>query len=493
MADRSAAPKDVLMSELQPSRLSLAIVAPETEAYLQALHPHAAGIHRIVFDRWDDLAAQVAGQIARSFPHILLHLTGDAPVTAAAAEVPPGAEPDLCMFFTTDGEALAAQLQELINRRHCRVIAPRTRRHGLNYPLFLISIPKSGTHLLMELARALGYSDGGSFEYQAPPAAWYYLEYSNSHTAAPDFFVDSVRREPFGNRLHPFPSSPALFIYRHPLDILVSEANYYHRPGKTTFTGYLTDLDFEQRLLKLTNDPWILGSIRDRVGRFAGWLDFPNVIPLSFEELIGAAGGGDAVLQRQLVWSLLLKLQLSGDADDIAARVFNPESPTFEKGRIGGHRMQMTSAAWAAVGNLDSDFLKVFGYSVQPDSPLLSSRVAEFIARPLQLPPAANGDTPVLLETEFLAWNLVFLRGLFRAIPVETGPIDLRAFPEEELVRFPAATSLHSLKNLLFQRLAREQAENALAARAQAEADAKPLRRLKHFIRQRLTPVWPLR
>ncbi|MBV5334015.1 hypothetical protein JZU57_01995, partial [bacterium] len=136
-------------------------------------------------------------------------------------------------------------------------------------------------HLLFELARAMGFPDGG----ECPPVPggrqwagkWYYLEYSNSHTAATDFFVDTVRRRPFGNRDHPFTRNPTIFIYRNPMDIVASEADYYHGDGNTAFFQYMAHLNYDQRLLRLIDDPWLLGSIRDRIARFIAWTDFANV------------------------------------------------------------------------------------------------------------------------------------------------------------------------------------------------------------------------
>jgi hypothetical protein len=93
------------------------------------------------------------------------------------------------------------------------------------------------------------------------PDLWYCLESSNTHTSAHHLFLDIVHRSHFGNRLHPFPKSPVIFIYRNPLDIVVSEANYYHEDGKTAFSGYLNHLCFEERLIRLIDDPWLLGTI----------------------------------------------------------------------------------------------------------------------------------------------------------------------------------------------------------------------------------------
>ena len=199
---------------------------------------------------------------------------------------------DALILFTPDAKDLSSRLMEYVDMKDGVIIAPITQHYYKNKPLFLISIPKSGTHLLYELAVALGYQPGIVCPDNPSPGFWYCIEYSNSHTSAKDFFIDTVRRSPFGNRDHPLFKSPALFIYRNPLDIVVSEANYYHKDGNTSFYGYLNNKSFNERLLTLIDDPWLLGSIRDRIGNYIPWLEFGNVIPVSFEEMVGPKGGG---------------------------------------------------------------------------------------------------------------------------------------------------------------------------------------------------------
>ena len=181
---------------------------------------------------------------------------------------PPDTTAPLLIFTETDGAALQSDLLTCLDLPAATILAPVTDRHFSRQPLFLISIPKAGTHLIYELARALGYHPGVDLPEFPRPQTWYCVEYSNSHTTASDFFVDSVRRAPFGNRHHPFMKSPALFIYRHPLDILVSEAHYYHLDGRSPFAGWLAGLDFSSRVGRLLNDNFLLGSLRTRVGAF---------------------------------------------------------------------------------------------------------------------------------------------------------------------------------------------------------------------------------
>jgi hypothetical protein len=330
------------------------------------------------------------------------------------------------------------------------VIAPASDRTWNRRSLFLISIPKSGTHLLMELARALGYYDGESCPANPNPGFWYYLEYTNSHTAAPDFFIDTVRRQPHGNRAHPFPRNPSLFIYRNPLDIVASEANYYQEDGATAFSGYLDALSYEERLLRLMDDPWLMGSIRDRVGKFAAWLEFASVLPVSFEELVGPQGGGDAAVQEDLIWSLMLRLHAPGNPAEIAAKVFNPNSPTFRFGKIGGHAKRFTPTAWDKFNALNRDFMQVYGFGAKPESgPWMPARASEFKSRVPRYSGVDPDATPFIAHERMLNHTIVRFRGRYYAIPDGFPHHNLATAPEEALKSLLQADSLDWLNFVL--------------------------------------------
>jgi len=354
------------------------------------------------------------------------------------------------LILGDDGPTVASVLMELLNCRAVRAVAPITDRYWRNKALFIVTIPKSGSHLLMRLIEMLGYSEGGECPRQPQSerfvGRWFYVEYSNAHTAAPDFFVDSVRRSPFGNRDHPFPRNPTLFMYRDPRDILLSEARYYHLEGKTAFAGYLSQLSLEERLLRLADDPWLLGSIRDRVGKFIAWTEFPNVIPVSFEELVGPEGGGDRDRQQDLLWSLMLKLQVDGDPAALSCGLFDQNSPTFMNGHLGGHKHLFTPAVKERFAQLPQDFMQALGYD--DNSGPFSCRSDEFRRRPLQLATIRFRDEPILEQGNFLEYNLIRFRNRFIGIPVGTGPMDLNAMSNEALVRLPNA---HTLDELQFQ------------------------------------------
>ena len=434
------------MAESYPARVShatrigglnLLFIENQDEAFVETARQFIAqGIRRVTFLPFDQRAQRICQ--ALQTPEFSTCEFGSTPA--------PG---DLILITDDNDDTLGTTLLELLDFHRGTVVAPKTGTYFQNRPLFLISIPKAGTHLLYELARAFGYVDGVVLTSRgAAPGHWYCVEYSNSHTDARHFFIDSVRESPFGNREHPFMRSPAIFIYRNPRDILVSEANYYHQDGNTAFAGYLSQLSPEQRLLRLINDPWLLGNFRDRMAGFVAWLDISNVIPISFEELVGPAGGGDAEIQRRLIWSLQLKLQVPGDPADFAGRVFNPASPTFFAGKIGGWRNRFTPPIEQAFTSLPRDFLEAFGYArpAGGEVPVYPARGDEFRKRAVTLGRADFQSVPVTREYDFFGFNLVHFQGLMYAISQSLGPVDLTTMAPEELARMPRAASVEELK-----------------------------------------------
>jgi hypothetical protein len=421
--------------------LELRLITSDVAAFRAAVYElHAQGHRRLAI--WPDnvLAAEVVRHATQLGCDARISAPG---ATDSAAEHGPAP----CLLLTeTEPAALSGQLLALIDLKDGIVVAPRTRHAYDARPLFLISIPKAGTHLLYTLAQAFGYVAGVLCPEWPRPRHWYCVEYSNSHTRATDFFIDTVRRSPFGNRHHPFATSPALFIYRNPLDILVSEANYYHRDGNAIFGGYLRNKSFEERLLALIDDPWLFGSFRDRMAGFVPWLEFSNVVPVSFEELVGARGGGDDAVQRRLIWSLQLKLHVPGSPDAFAAQVFDTESATFNAGQIGSHREKLTGAAMQKFLQLPQDFMREFGYAA-PDGERLRypRRAEEFIRRSLTTAEDTFRDTPILIELGRDGRNIVRYRGRFYA-PLDE---DLATLGECELARVPSARELVDLRSKL--------------------------------------------
>ncbi|WP_165673375.1 hypothetical protein [Metapseudomonas otitidis] len=412
----------------------------QLDAFLAHLVPVWAGEGQVVrLIGANPLADSLAQAAQAQGVRLLRELPG-------ADEVASG--PQWIIFTEERGECLAEQLLTCVSLQDVSILAPITDHHFSRRPLFLISIPKSGTHLLYELAQALGYNPGVIPPEFPKPKTWYCLEYSNSHTVAADFFVDTVRRACFGNRHHAFMSSPALFMYRHPLDILVSEANYYEREGKTAFAGWFHRLDEQGRIDRLLDDNWLLGSLRQRIGGFLPWLDFPNVAALSFEELIGPAGGGCEEAQLRLIWSIQLRLQAPGSPKAIASTLFNPNSATFRSGQIGGFRRVMDATSIARFVNSNQDLLESLGYPLDGRIDMPNARYVRQTV-PLHYVRETFDEMPLLVEGDVMGCNLVRFKKRLYAVPLELGAIDLRHCTEEQLGMLPAASCRSDLKALL--------------------------------------------
>ncbi len=357
-------------------------------------------------------------------------------------------EIDAILLFGDDGKEISTMLMDYLDERKVVIVAPITKYYYKKTPLFLISIPKSGTHLLYKLVESFGYKRGVVLQTPLIPGTWYCLEYSNSHTPAKSFFIERVHRSPFGMNDHPFLRSPAIFIYRNPLDILVSEANYYNRDGKSPFAGYLSRYNFDERLLKLINDPWLLGSIRDRIGNFIPWLDFQNVIPVSFEELIGPHGGGNIETQSKLIWSLQLKLHIPGKPEKFSSCIFSKESATFHEGQIGTHRRQFNASAYEKFYSLPQDFMELLGFDSKANDTLIDtpSRSEEFRKRHVMYSEADFDNTPISVVINYYGYNIVKYQGLYYGVSQKVGSVDMGKLKDADLARFFCEKDVDSVK-----------------------------------------------
>jgi hypothetical protein len=297
----------------------------------------------------------------------------------------PHAPVDCRILLDTDADALSARLHERIDDP-CQVIAPITSRYYQHQSFYLLTLPKAGTHLLYELMRAFRIDFGGS----APPTRtghYHSLVHSNTHTPAMRFF-EELSNCPGGGVDHPFFNQPALFIYRNPMDVVVSETFYLTRKDKTPLAHFYNTFSDPERCLSLIAGDPIIGCIRDRIRAYVAWLRLPNVIPISFEELIGPQGGGTNEAQQRTIWSLQLKLQVPGSPQEHGAGLFNRGSWTFRQGTINSHREFFGPEHYEAFRGLNQDFMRELGYDIDDafDAGYLPRFVETFRRRPLQLP-----------------------------------------------------------------------------------------------------------
>jgi hypothetical protein len=370
---------------------------------------------------------------------------GDAAQAVAAIA---GSDPEAVFAV---GNAAAAVLTELSRcaapgfgglRLLC---APKSRPGTQDGCVFVNGIPKSGTHLLLDLLSLFGfevrhggppYRDGGA----------YFLNGMTQH-ATTAVRAGSRSESPVAPQLG---NVPVLFMMRDPRDIAVSWCHYLCSDLYPVHRDFLNSFPtFEERLLRVIRGdvpiPFQLGpheqvatGIRDLVLAFADWLELARLtwcIPLRFEDLVGPAGGGSLHTQLALIWRLQLALRVPGRPVHYAAQLGRKRPPTFRRGIIGAFRDEFTSRHHAAFAALPQDFMDRFGYG--------RSGVAAWTApgegtAPGEPAAPASADEPEQIESDYFGFNLVQFREKYYALAQSVGPFDLaHADPAmlEELAR----------------------------------------------------------
>ena len=345
---------------------TLEFVAPRfMDGYLAAaMCLHGRGIRNFVLKASvgeRSFARELHARMAAYFPDVTCLLETD----AAAAAAKNHSVPVNCaavFFLERDAAVLSAALMDYVNFP-ISIVAPITEHYFRRRAVYMITVPKSGTHMLFELLGAFNLINGGQGQGPLSPQHYYSVSAVHSHTKAHKFF-DSLDDLPRGGADHPLFMTPTLFMYRNPLDAVVSEAYYLQDATKSARAHHFSLMSLDERLIRLIKGDFTIGSLRDRMAQFITWLHLPNVIPVSFEELVGPQGNGSREEQLKTIWSLQLKLHVPGSPAFYAASVFRRESATFRQGTINSHLEHFSEACYVAVRELDQDFMREFGYDL---------------------------------------------------------------------------------------------------------------------------------
>lgn len=330
-------------------------------------------------------------------------------------DVPPGtASPGpLAVLVDDDDPAIVSRaLHACIDRDVC-IAAPVTAAHFSRRTVYFTSIPKAGTHMMLRLFELMGLPR--SDERRPAPGTWCTPTGYQYHAPCRELLADDWF-EPLGRQ--PLLRSPGVFMYRHPLDIVVSELDWFVKPGHA-FSSYLASFETDDdRLEALIADPSVMGTIRDRIMRYAGWVRFGNFCAVSYEELVGDRGGGSDDVQLDAIWALQLKLQIPGEPRSLAAQLYDPGSATFSRGRIGRHTERFLDRHADAIAALPQDFLRILGYE-RGAGP--SHRSTALRRRPLVISELSGAElfTPRLVREDVLGTNIVEIAG--RYFPVRQG------------------------------------------------------------------------
>jgi hypothetical protein len=166
-----------------------------------------------------------------------------------------------------------------------------------------------------------------------------------------------------------------LFISRDPRDVCISLLHYIEREPEHYFHSSYNSLpDVHSRLLAIItghegispgNSQACLPSVEENFRHRLEWLDHSRCCGVTFEELVGPAGGGDRERQiatiRRIADHLAVRLA-ARDIDHIADNVFCTRTSTFRRGQVGDWSQEMTATHKAAFKETAGQLLIDLGY-----------------------------------------------------------------------------------------------------------------------------------
>jgi len=267
--------------------------------------------------------------------------------------------------------------------------------------VFLNAVPKTGAHLVERALELMGYRRGqrsiGSaavigrkqlvnallrrpvvtadmvivgIEMPAPVrSSWVRRrlggtslgEYLRGHVRYSEYFEHLLREREFH----------VIHMVRDPRDVVVSHAHYIMNRPRHPFHRHYRGLgEFANRLtFSITGGkiPGVgyLDSITERFRAMEKWSDYPRMLTLRFEDLVGPGGGGSAEAQARSLSRLceLLDIEETPDLRKTFEESLFGRSSTFRKGQIGGWRESFDQTRLELFRTVAGDLLDRWGYS----------------------------------------------------------------------------------------------------------------------------------
>ena len=272
-----------------------------------------------------------------------------------------------------------AQLRRVPRQYRAWTASPDDYRSGP--PVLCNSFPKSGTHLLLQVAEALpGVVHYGSFLASVPSIKFRLRskastvrllqmiaphECLGSHLYYDPLYADTLNER---NIAH-------LFIYRDPRDVVVSEAHYLMQSAWWHGMHKRFKLcDSQEARLRLSIEglphelPDEYPNIRGRFERYQGWLNSPHVCCVRFEDLVGEN-------QRKTVRKIVnFYCQLAGGdsnresaVEQALAAIEPSKSHTFRRGKAEAWREEFTPELKELFQRVSGDLVVRLGYEPTPN------------------------------------------------------------------------------------------------------------------------------
>ena len=260
------------------------------------------------------------------------------------------------MAFNFVHSAPVRKAGAFLNRfpRFCKRIASSDQDYLKNPPIFVNSLPKSGTHLLMQVARQLPNKKYyGSFIAQTPSLTL--KERSASDISMKIAAI--VPGEVLAGHLH-FSTETSLalaranvfnlFIWRDPRDVLISEAHYLSKMNRwhAMHRSFKACRNARERIaLALEGDGSMrYPNARERVGAYMGWRSDANCIVVRFEDLINPETREAEIQRIRVSYAQRAQIDVSEVTalETLVAAIAPERSHTFNRGEAERWRTDMT-------------------------------------------------------------------------------------------------------------------------------------------------------
>lgn len=236
-------------------------------------------------------------------------------------------------------------------------------------PIFMNSLPKSGTNLLSRFLYLTGV-----FRRAISPTVGGDLPLNRLRRLRKNAFL--IAHAPYSSTLHTHLTDANvtnILMVRNPISVAVSNMHYIgSKISKHRLHDYFVNV--------LRSDPERLSAVlngvqKERFGgatdslplvahyrQYAGWASANNCLIIRFEDLVGPAGGGDLEDQNRTVDKLLQHIGLGADFNFPANELFSSHSRTFRDGKIFGASQSEVETFKASIDSEWVKILDVLGY-----------------------------------------------------------------------------------------------------------------------------------
>lgn len=247
------------------------------------------------------------------------------------------------------GLALVRKVPRALTR-----IAARDADWQRQPPIIVNALPKSGTHLLMQIAERIpGTRQYGSFLAQTPSLTLRL----RSQTEIDRRIAAIVPGEIVGAHLYHTPATQAalsrinalhLFIWRDPRDVLLSEAHYLAEMSRwhAMHRSFAALPDGEARVrLAIEGQGDRYPGAETRIGAYMGWTTSPDTLALRYEDL--SSGTHQLAACQRILDAYAARATAEvrlPTAQALVAAIDPGRSHTFNRGGIARWKTEMSAA-----------------------------------------------------------------------------------------------------------------------------------------------------